>query len=88
MQFMNKSLSRTFMRRKQLRSKYLKKRSETNRLAYAKQRNFCVSLLRKTKKDYYANENEEDIADTKKRFGKQLNHYSQTKFQRQRKKLL
>ena len=43
--FMNK-----FMRRSQLRSKYLKKRSETNRLAYAKQRNFCVSLLKKNKK--------------------------------------
>ena len=66
MPFMNKSLSKAFMRRSQLRSKYLKKRSETNRLAYAKQRNFCVSLLRKTKKDYYANLNEKDIADNKK----------------------
>ena len=66
MSFMNKSLSRAFMRRNQLRSKYLKKRSATNRLAYAKQRNFCVSLLRKTKKDYYANLNEKDIADNKK----------------------
>ena len=66
MQFMNKSLSRAFMRRSQLRSKYLTKSSETNRLAYAKQSNFCVSLLRKTKKDYYANLNEKDIADNKK----------------------
>ena len=49
MTFMNKSLSRAFMKRSQLRNKYLKKRSETNRLAYAKQRNFCVSLLRKKK---------------------------------------
>ena len=65
MPFMNKSLSRVFMRRSQLRNKYLKKRSETNRLAYAKQRNYCVSLLRKTKKDYYANLNEKDIADNK-----------------------
>ena len=66
MPFMNKSLSRAFMRRSQLRNKYLKKRSETNILAYAKQRNFCVSLLRKTKKEYYANLNEKDIADNKK----------------------
>ena len=66
MPFMNKSLSRAFMRRIQLRNKYLKKHSETNRLAYPKQRNFCVSLLRKTKKDYYANLNEKDIADDKK----------------------
>ena len=63
---MNKSLSRPFMRRSQLRSRYLKKRSETNKLAYAKQGNFCVSLLRKTKKGYYANLNEKDIADNKK----------------------
>ena len=56
--FMNKSLSMPFMRRSQLRSKYLKKRSETNKLGYAKQRNICVSLLRKTKKDYYGNLNE------------------------------
>ena len=41
-------------------------RSETNRLAYAKQRNFFVSVLRKTKKDYYANVNEKGIADNKK----------------------
>ena len=65
MPFMNKSLSRGFMRRSQLRSKYLKRRSETNRLAYAKQRNLCVSLLRKTKKHCYANLNEKDIADNK-----------------------
>ena len=67
MPFMNKSLSRALMRRSRLRSKYLKKRSETNILAYAKQRNFCVSLLKqKTKKDYYANLNEKDIANNKK----------------------
>ena len=66
MPFMNKSLSRVFMRRSQLRSKYLKKRSETNRLAYTKQRDLCVSLSRKTKKEYYANLNEKDIADNRK----------------------
>ena len=58
MPFINRSLSRAFMRRSQLRSKYLKKRCETNRLTYAKQCNFCVSVLRKTKMDYYANLNE------------------------------
>ena len=67
MPFMNKSLSKALMRRSQLRSKYLKKHSEINILAYAKQRNFCVSLLKqKTKKDYYANLNEKDIANNKK----------------------
>ena len=39
--------------------------SEQNRLSYVKQRNYCVSLLRKTKKDYYANLNVKDIVDNK-----------------------
>ena len=42
------------MKRTPLRNCYLKKCSEQNRLSYVKQRNYCVSLLTKTKKDYYA----------------------------------
>ena len=38
---------------------------EQNRLSYVKQCNYCVSLLRKTKKDYYANLNVKDIVDNK-----------------------
>ena len=61
---MNKLLSRAHMKRTRLRNCYLKKRSEQNRLPYVKQRrNYCVSLLRKTKKDYYANLNVKDIVD-------------------------
>ena len=41
-------------------------RAEANRVCYSKQRNFCVSLLRKTKKDYYRNLNEKDVIDNKK----------------------
>ena len=62
---MNKLLSRAHMKRTRLRNCYLKKRSEQNRLSYVKQRNNCVSLLRKTKKDYYANLNVKDIVDNK-----------------------
>ena len=66
MPFMNKLLSRAHMKRTRLRNCYLKKRSEQNRLSYVKQRrNYCVSLLRKTKKDYYANLNVKDIVDNK-----------------------
>ena len=43
----------------------VKKRSEQNRLYYVKQRNYCVSPLWKTKKDYYANLNVKDIIDNK-----------------------
>ena len=65
MPFMNKSLCRAHMKRTQLRKCYLKNRSEQNRLSYVKQHNYCVSLLRKTKKDYYANLNVKDIVDNK-----------------------
>ena len=64
MPFMNKLLFRAHMKRTRLRNN-LKKRSEQNRLSYVKQRNYCVSLLRKTKKDYYANLNVKDIDDNK-----------------------
>ena len=65
MSFMNKLLSRAHMKRTRLRNCYLKKRSEQNRLSYVKQRNYCVSLLRKNKKDCYANLNVKDIVDNK-----------------------
>ena len=63
MPFMNKSLYRAHMKRTRLRNCYLKKRSEQNRLSSVKQSNYCVSLLRKTKKDYYSNLNVKDIVD-------------------------
>ena len=65
MPFMNKSLSRAHMKRTRLSNCCLKKRSEQNRLSYVKQRNYCISVLRKTKKDYYANFNVKDIVDNK-----------------------
>ena len=48
------------MKRTRLRNCYLKKRSEHNR-----QRNYCVSLLRKNKINYYANLKVKDIVDNK-----------------------
>ena len=65
MPFMNKSLACAQMKRSRLRNLYQKKKTETTRLAYIKQRNYCVSLLRKTKKDHYANLDEKDVADNK-----------------------
>ena len=58
------------MKRSHLRSKYLN-RSESNRLTFSKQRNYCVNLLRKTKGDLwnYENLNEKGIVDNKN-FGK------------------
>ena len=55
MPFINKTIKKAFMKRSRLRNIYLKNRSDNNKREYNKQRNYCVSLLRKTKTNYYAN---------------------------------
>ena len=64
--FMNKTFSQTILQRTKLRNKFLKDPTEHNKISYTKQRNWCVSLLRKEKKEYFANLNEKDIIDNKK----------------------
>ena len=53
------------MKRSRLLNLFFKNRSEFNRINYIQQRNYCVSLLRKIKKQYYANLNENNAADKK-----------------------
>ena len=53
------------MKRSWLRNKYLKNNNGENRKLYAKQRNYCVSLLRKIKKAYYENLDERKVSDSK-----------------------
>ena len=66
MSFMNKPLARVHMKKNRLRNQFLKSKSEVNIIKYIKQRNYCVSLLRKTKKKkYYANLKEKDVPDKK-----------------------
>ena len=47
--FVNKELSKAIMQRTKLHNKFLKQKTTETRLAYNKQRNICVSILRKTK---------------------------------------
>ena len=54
------------MTRSRLRHRFLKNRSEENRKIFCKQRNKCVSLLRKSKKNYLANLNEKNMTDNKR----------------------
>ena len=63
---MNKTLSKEIMKRSNLRNKYLKSTSEEDKQRFRKQRNLCVSLLRKTKRSYYLNLNEKNIIDNRK----------------------
>ena len=66
MPFMDKDLSKAIMDRTRFRNKFFKNRNDENRKKYSKQRNYCVSLLRKTKKHYYGDLNEKNILDNKK----------------------
>ena len=66
MTFMNRALSKEIMARTRLRNNFLKDRSEENKRKYSKQRNYCVSLLRKSKSEYFGNLNEKKISDNKK----------------------
>ena len=63
--FMNKAISKAIMLRTKLRNKLLKYPTTANGSSYSKQRNFCLSLLRKEKKKYFANLNIKNITDNK-----------------------
>ena len=63
--FMNKNIYKAIMDRTRLRNKFLRSRSTESKLAYNKQRNYCVSLIRQTKRDYYNNLDHKNIIDTK-----------------------
>ena len=61
--FMDKELNEAIMIRSKLRNKLLKLKTEENRLAYAKQRNYCVKLLQQKKRQYFENLNLCSITD-------------------------
>ena len=50
---MNKDIHKAMMTRTRLRNKFLKEPTPMNKLAYRKQRNYSVSLMRENKKQYY-----------------------------------
>ena len=61
---MNKDIFEAIMHRTRLRHKFLRSRSIEDRKAYNKQRNYCVSRIRKIK-DYYNNLDYKKIVDNK-----------------------
>ena len=64
--FMTRELRKAIMIRSKLRNKLNKEKSLSAKIAYNKQRNFCTSLLRRTKREYYSKLNPNDIIDNKK----------------------
>ena len=63
---MTKALPKSVMERTHLRNNFLKNPIVANKLAYTKQKHFCVSLLRKVKREYFANLNKKNITDDRK----------------------
>ena len=59
-------LSKAVMQRSKLRNLFLKKRTEENRNNYVKQRNLSVTLLRKSKREFFGSLNETHLCDNKK----------------------
>ena len=66
MPFITKKLSREIMKRSRLRNNFLRKKTVETRKLYVKQRNKCLSLLKKSKKEYYQNLDEKNVIDNKK----------------------
>ena len=65
MPFMNKTLSKAIMHTTRFHNKYLRNKTDENERKYTKQRNYCVSLLRKSKREYYSNLDVKNITDNK-----------------------
>ena len=63
--FISSEIQKGTMRRARLRNCFLERTSDENRQLFCKQRNECVSLLQKGKKDYLTGLNEKHITENK-----------------------
>ena len=63
--FVTRKLKKAIMVRSSLRNAFLKHPTNKNKKHYGKERNFCVSLLRKKKKNYFENLDTKNISDNK-----------------------
>ena len=62
---MSKDTHKAIMTRTRLRNRFLIESTPMNRLVYKKQSNYCVSLMRENKKQYYRSSNVNRITDNK-----------------------
>ena len=67
--FMNKTLSKAIMNRSRLKNKFHQNPNKLNESRYKQQRNYCVNLTRRVKKDYYANLDIKKVNDNRKFWG-------------------
>ena len=61
----NKTLLNAHRKWSPLRKEFLKNGREANKISYNKQCSFCGNLLRKTKRDYYENRQENNVIGNK-----------------------
>jgi len=64
--FVTKELRKAIMKRSRLKQKFMKTKSDISKIAYKKQRNICVALVKKSKRTYFANLDTKSIQDNKK----------------------
>ena len=65
MPFLNRDLSKETVTRARLQNIFLMDRSEGSKRKYSKQRNYCVSQLRRSRLEYFGDFNEKKISDNK-----------------------
>ena len=63
---MTKSLRKEIMLRSRLRNKFLKAKTEESKQLLNKQRSLCVTLLRKAKRNYFAELDNRILKDNRK----------------------
>ena len=64
--FMTKELRKAIMDRSKLRNKFLKTRNEESKRRFNRQKNFCVSLLRKIKRGFFGKLDHTDVSGNRK----------------------
>ena len=63
---MTKRLRKAIMLRSKFRNSFLKEKTEESKSLYNKQRNICVILLHKTKRNYYTQLDNKIVTDNRK----------------------
>ena len=71
------------MKKLKLRNKYLRERPNEAKSLYNKQRNLCVSILRKNKRDYFGNVNNNIVTDNRKFWKTTIPLFCEKSFQRE-----
>ena len=64
--FVTENLRKVIMKRSKFRNKYLRERMNEAKSLYNKQRNLCMSILRKNKRDHFGNLNNKIVTDNRK----------------------